>query len=307
MGPNTRSNVMTVQQRSGSDMCDTQCDTVSCGNGVVEQNEQCDLGTGNNGSNTSCPFCAAICGDRNVENEDRAMRPRRPQERKQHRVPELSERSCGDGMIENETETCDDGSNNGKLHDACDSVCKTVKCGNGIVEQGRGVRHRQRRQQHDVQRLDVHVRDLRRRRHERLGGEACDDGINNGTVGDPCDAQCQLVTCGRRRSSRRANNATAARSKAARPARRSTTASGTLKCTGCKSTRARACRCAATATSRAARSAKAGNNVGSATCASLGYDKRHAVVQRLPVQRELLHDPVLRQWVCRRHRAMRWQ
>ncbi len=65
---------------------------------------------------------------------------------------------CGDGIVNQSGEQCDDGNKvNG---DGCDNNCTPTRCGNGIV----------------------------------TAGEECDDG--NAASGDGCDANCTVTDCG---------------------------------------------------------------------------------------------------------------
>ncbi len=81
-----------------------------CGNGILEEGEQCD-----DGNNVSGDGCSATC---DIE----------------HEAPE--EQVCGNGIVE-EGEECDDG--NTVSGDGCDAVCMLEDepvCGNGILEEG---------------------------------------------------------------------------------------------------------------------------------------------------------------------------
>jgi cysteine-rich repeat protein len=185
---------------SGSDMCDTQCKTVSCGNGLVEENEQCDLGSGSNGSNSSCPFCKlAVCGDGLVETGVEQCDQGAGNNGSNTACPFCRTARCGDGFTETagNVEQCDDGGSNGKPGDTCDFECKTVACGNGIVEQG---------EQCDTGNKNTDTKTCNGSActfsicgdglTNTVAGEACDDGSGNGKPGDTCNASCQLVHCG---------------------------------------------------------------------------------------------------------------
>ena len=83
------------------DGCDSNCRFTGCGNGVVTAGEQCDDGNALSGDG-----CSATCQRENV---------------------------CGNGILEPH-EQCDDGNLiNG---DGCDSNCTSTGCGNGIVTAG---------------------------------------------------------------------------------------------------------------------------------------------------------------------------
>src|SRR4029078_13171067 len=83
------------------DTCSLPCANVTCGNGVVEQGEQCDGGTANNGDTKRCLGNCKL----NI---------------------------CGDGKTLAGTEQCDGGSGG---HPAgaptCDNDCTAAVCGDG--------------------------------------------------------------------------------------------------------------------------------------------------------------------------------
>jgi len=148
----------------------SQCMTV-CGDAIVAGNEQCDLGTAHNtgaygGCNANCTL-APYCGDDVVEN---------PPEQCDNGVNAVTYGGatrqcgpgcvwapyCGDGMVSN-GEQCDQGGANGSGYGYCTSACTLgPRCGDGLVQNP---------------------------------PEQCDDGISNGAVGDSCSATC-LLNCG---------------------------------------------------------------------------------------------------------------
>ncbi|HLT34733.1 MAG TPA: DUF4215 domain-containing protein [Enhygromyxa sp.] len=129
----------------------------SCGDGVVGNGEQCDLGPDNSATGPCTPDCQiAACGDGyvyegfeecddgNLSNSDDC-------------VDACQLASCGDGHLQVGVETCDDG--NDDEADGCNSMCLPGSCGDGIVQEG----------------------------------EQCDDG--NRETADECPA-CQFAFCG---------------------------------------------------------------------------------------------------------------
>lgn len=78
------------------DGCDSNCTATSCGNGIASHGEECDDGNATNGDgcNTNCVF--ALCGDDVIQSG----------------------------------EECDD--NNIVDNDGCDSNCTLTRCGNGV-------------------------------------------------------------------------------------------------------------------------------------------------------------------------------
>ncbi len=107
-----------------------------CGDGIVTRGESCDLGAANNtGAYGTC-------------NPDCTLAPR-----------------CGDGMVQNPPEQCDDGINLSTygMATGCAPGCRTPPyCGDGNVDSA--------------------------------FGEQCDLGVNNGQPGQSCDSNCQVIT-----------------------------------------------------------------------------------------------------------------
>jgi cysteine-rich repeat protein len=130
----------------------------SCGDGVLDPNEQCD-----DGNNVSGDGCSAAC--------------------------EL-ETTCGDGVI-GAGEQCDDG--NTTSGDGCSATCQLeTVCGNGIVEgveqcddgntvSGDGCS--------SICTYETVCGD-----GKKEGNEQCDDG--NKVAGDGCSPSCHLEVCG---------------------------------------------------------------------------------------------------------------
>jgi cysteine-rich repeat protein len=129
----------------------------SCGDGVVDAPEQCDLGPENSESGQCTPDCQiAACGDGHVYADFEECDDGN-QDDSDACVDECKLASCGDGHVQTGVEMCDDG--NDDPADGCNSMCLPGACGDGIVQDG----------------------------------EQCDDG--NRETADACPA-CQLAFCG---------------------------------------------------------------------------------------------------------------
>jgi fibro-slime domain-containing protein len=99
-----------IKNGTAGSNCDTQCRT-KCGNGIVDPGEQCDFGTVNNTG--AYGGCTSTC----------MLAP-----------------YCGDGVVQNPPEQCDNGKNNQPVATAygagvCTAACtKAPYCGDGIVQ-----------------------------------------------------------------------------------------------------------------------------------------------------------------------------
>jgi fibro-slime domain-containing protein len=120
---------------SGFNAPKSVCQSV-CGDGIVTRGEACDLGAAKNtGAYGTC-------------NPDCTLPPR-----------------CGDGVVQNPPEQCDDGVNLSTygMTTGCAPGCRTPPyCGDGNVDSSYG--------------------------------EGCDLGANNGQPGQPCDSNCQVIS-----------------------------------------------------------------------------------------------------------------
>jgi cysteine-rich repeat protein len=148
------------------DECRNDCTLQFCGDGILDPNEECD--DGENNSDTEPDACRTdctlpICGDGIVdtgEECDRDPNTRRSPDnlcRDDCTLPR-----CGDGVIDDIlNEECDDG--NDINDDECRNDCTIPFCGDGILDPG----------------------------------EECDDGENNSdTESDACRTDCTLQRCG---------------------------------------------------------------------------------------------------------------
>ncbi len=138
-----------------------------CGNGIVEQNEECDNGEANsNAPNASCRInCTwARCGDGIIDtlteecDDGTGINSNDPNS---HCRTDCTLSKCGDGIVDDDTEECDDGGLNSEEPGAhCRTDCTLSKCGDGIKDPG----------------------------------EECDDG--NDVNDDACTNDCTQGTCG---------------------------------------------------------------------------------------------------------------
>lgn len=157
---------------AGAQVCENDrtwgpCDCTTCGDGIVDTDEQCDNGI-NDGAYGGCnPDCtlATHCGDGNADagfetcddgadNSDEVADACRT---------DCSLPRCGDGVVDF-LETCDDGVNDGSYGGCMPDCAAAPKCGDGLFE---------------------------------AGVEECDDGAaNSDTAADACRTTCTLPGCG---------------------------------------------------------------------------------------------------------------
>lgn len=148
-----------------ANICSSTCQLERCGNHIVDPGEECD------GASVSGFTCAADChlekcgngvvdpgeecDDGNTSDTDDCL--------SSQQAPTSCKRAtCGDLKVDANREDCDHGTNNGHTGDTCSATCRTVTCGNGVVEQG----------------------------------EECDDGAGNNGAHKPCNASCHHNVCG---------------------------------------------------------------------------------------------------------------
>jgi fibro-slime domain-containing protein len=164
-----------INNGSTGDRCSATC-TLKCGDGVVEPGEQCDDGAANNTGgygkcNANCTL-GPWCGDALVQNP-----PEKCDDGKNDGTYGTCNSNCsfagycGDGIVQNPPETCDLGAANSASaygKNACTNRCTPAPyCGDKNVD--------------------------------GLFGETCDDGINSGLPGS-CTPDCKsfvpLSSCG---------------------------------------------------------------------------------------------------------------
>src|SRR5258706_8207285 len=124
---------------TSGDGCDDKCRVEQCGNGRIEDNEDCEDGnTANDDGCVACHF--AFCGDFFRQKKPSPA----PEQCDEGPTPDIhgacpvscKNAYCGDGHVwnvEGGSEDCDDGTN--ALSGACPD-CQTATCGDGYVWSG---------------------------------------------------------------------------------------------------------------------------------------------------------------------------
>ena len=137
------------------DGCDRNCTKTGCGNGVQTANEGCD--DGNNVNGDGCDNNCVVTG-------------------------------CGNGIVTG-AEACDDG--NLVNGDGCDNNCTITACGNGVATDGEACDDGNAT---NGDGCDVNCTVTACGNGVTTGTEACDDG--NDINGDGCDVNCTVSACG---------------------------------------------------------------------------------------------------------------
>jgi cysteine-rich repeat protein len=147
----------TAETGTGDGDGDGDGDNSSCGDGIVDPGEQCDLGPQNAEAGQCTPNCnIAACGDGFLYEGFEECDDGNPSSTDAC-VADCKLAVCGDGYVQDGVEECDDG--NDDETDGCTMACTPGICGDGVLQ----------------------------------GSEQCDDG--NADTTDDCPA-CQLAFCG---------------------------------------------------------------------------------------------------------------
>jgi cysteine-rich repeat protein len=165
-----------------------------CGDGHVDQGEECDDGD-KNGDTAACTKACkkAVCGDGlkgpseecddGVKNSDTAAC-----------TATCKQAKCGDGLVQTGVEECDDGDKNGDTA-ACTATCKKATCGDGLVQTGK--------EECDHGAANSDSSDCTTECKNAVcgdgkienGKEECDDGMANADTG-ACTSKCKQAKCG---------------------------------------------------------------------------------------------------------------
>ncbi|MFT3694579.1 MAG: DUF4215 domain-containing protein [Kofleriaceae bacterium] len=195
------------------DSCNTLCQpTATCGDGIVEAGEECDLGKDNNGNNLNtttsvCPSCkVAKCGDGFVSPNEGCDPGSMGETAACNKNCTVAK--CGDGYVNTKftptgaagPEQCDLGTGNNGDTLSCTSKCQIATCGDSLVQAGV--------EQCDTGGMSATCDDdctkpvcgdgktNTQYKPDGIHFEACDHGDSNGTMNDSCDAICQISGCG---------------------------------------------------------------------------------------------------------------
>lgn len=168
------------------------CSSPSCGDGVVDLEEECDPNAEDEvecDMNCTRPRCgngvrgfdangeAEECDDGNYDNSDNC-------------TAACALARCGDGYIQ-DGEGCDDGNEDNS--DLCDNSCQLgTPCGNGVIDAGEACDDGNTSNEDGC--LTTCVLNTCGDGYIHVGVESCDDGNNED--GDQCTQSCLIARCG---------------------------------------------------------------------------------------------------------------
>ncbi len=136
--------------------CKSDCTAAVCGDGFVGPREACDDGNKEDGDDCSNACVPSTCGNGVLEGSEQCDDGNMIVS--DACLPNCTNASCGDGYIWVGMEECDDEGESSQ----CDADCTLVSCGDGVVN--------------------------------LAAGEACDDGNDVNT--DDCLDSCEAASCG---------------------------------------------------------------------------------------------------------------
>ncbi len=137
------------------DGCQSDCLNPVCGDGIVDPGEECDDGNNDDGDGCQGNCLNPFCGDGILDDGEECDDGNNDDG--DGCQGDCANPFCGDGIVD-DGEECDDGNNDDG--DGCQSDCQEPVCGDGIVDPG----------------------------------EECDDG--NDVDGDGCQSNCLNPSCG---------------------------------------------------------------------------------------------------------------
>jgi cysteine-rich repeat protein len=170
--------------------------SAECGNGVVEEGEQCD--DGNDDDDDACTNDCTVptghtcgCGNGHLDSGEQCDDGNTRSGDGCSATCTLEKPLCGNGVVE-EGEQCDDG--NTKSGDGCSAMCMkettTCACGNGVLEPGEQCDDGNTTPGDGCSATCTKEPPCVCGNGKVEPGEQCDDG--NTTPGDGCSATCQI-------------------------------------------------------------------------------------------------------------------
>jgi cysteine-rich repeat protein len=172
-----------------TDACTNECKIAECGDGLVSLGEECDDGNLDNSDACLTTCVDARCGDGQVQVDVEACDDANF-DNNDACLNDCQIATCGDGFVRADAEECDDG--NVDDADGCRNDCTLPSCGDGVVQAGEEC------DDGNVNDSDGCLNSCRIARcgdgAVQVGVEGCDDG--NADDLDGCRNSCQVATCG---------------------------------------------------------------------------------------------------------------
>jgi cysteine-rich repeat protein len=173
----------------------------SCGDGEVNESEDCDDGNTNNFDSCLDTCVAAFCGDGFVYEGTEACDDGNT-DSNDGCNSSCEFEFCGDGVVQtdpNRVEKCDDG--NSESGDGCDANCQEENCGDGIVNNASGGLATEEcdlgGSNSNTGVCTLVCRDAVCGDGFEQAGEECDNGAQNSdTTPNACRVNCSLAGCG---------------------------------------------------------------------------------------------------------------
>lgn len=167
------------------------CVPAGCGNGLETDSEVCDDGNTQNGDGCSADCTSLeVCGNAITD-----VAKGEQCDSGDHCRANCTVKLCGDGILDQPLEACDDGAaNSSTTPNACRSNCQLARCGDAVLDTGELC------DDGNVQSGDGCAADCSS--DESCGnlvidaGEQCDGGDSNANSADTCRADCTLPRCG---------------------------------------------------------------------------------------------------------------
>ena len=173
----------------------------SCGNGVVDDGEECDDGEDNSDSTPDAcreDCTEARCGDAvQDDGEECDEGEDNSDEDADACRMDCTNPYCGDGVVD-DGEACDDGEDNSDSDpDACRSDCSEPICGDGVIDEGETCDDGEDNSDSDADACRTNCQVASCGDGVLDDGESCDDGDQNSdTTADACRTTCELAGCG---------------------------------------------------------------------------------------------------------------
>ncbi|MCB9640117.1 MAG: DUF4215 domain-containing protein [Myxococcales bacterium] len=160
-----------------------------CGDGIVQEGEECDDGNSLNTDACTATCKKATCGDGFVQKGVEECDDGAKNADDAACSKSCKKTFCGDGIVQ-QNEACDDGNKNN--NDGCTNLCRLPKCGDGIVQDGEECDDGN--QNNNDACLNTCKLNVCGDGHVYVGVEECDDGNQNNN--DGCSNQCKGSRCG---------------------------------------------------------------------------------------------------------------